>query len=334
MITALEFAVCAAVILLAGSRLSRCAELIAEKSGISKGWVGLVLLAMMTAMSQLVASLSAAVVHDLPDMAVSGLIGSCMFNLMVIGLLDLTSKDRPVSYRVHEGNILSVGFGIVLIGLAAIDMLIGRKLPVLTWAHAMDPITVAFVPIYLLAMRLTFRFERARLRQFEEEEAAVEAGSHSWLKLISTFLVCALCIVAASYYLPALAGQIAAMTGWGESFIGGSFIAITTCLPELAVAVSAAGRGAFDMAVASLLGSNLCYMVIFAVTDFCYTREPLLRHVSVTDGLMALGAMISMGIVVIALTYRSEKKIAFIAGDAIALIFVYVLANVLAFMAH
>src|SRR5579885_2787335 len=305
MITALEFAVCAAVILLAGSRLSRFAELIAEKSGISKGWVGLVLLAMMTAMSQLVASLSAAVVHDLPDMAVSGLIGSCMFNLMVIGLLDLTSKDRPVSYRVHEGHILSVGFGIVLIGLAAIDMLIGRKLPVLTWAHAMDPITVAFVPIYLLAMRLTFRFERARLRQFEEEEAAVEAGSHSWLKLISTFLVCALCIVAASYYLPALA-----------------------------VSVSAACRGAFDMAVASLLGSNLCYMVIFAVTDFCYTREPLLRHVSVTDGLMALGAMISMGIVVIALTYRSEKKIAFIAGDAIALIFVYVLANVLAFMAH
>ncbi len=330
----LQFVLCATVILLAGSQLSRYAELMAEKSGFTKSWVGLVLLAVVASLSQLVTSLSAVVLHNLPDMAVSALMGSCMFNMMLIGLLDLTSGAKPVSRMVHEGHILSVGFGIVLIGFAAIDILFGKQLPILTLVHSMDPITVAFVPIYLLAMRLTFTFEKSRVSEHEEEELKNEPENHSWIKLILIFAVCALGIIAASYYLPAIAENIARQTGWGQSFIGSSFIAITTCLPELAISVSAARRGAFDMAVASLLGSNLCYMVVLAITDFCYMKEPLLRHVSQSNTLAALTAMISMGIVVIALTYRSERKFLFIAGDAVALILVYVLANILLYISH
>jgi len=334
MVIWVQFALVAAVIMYAGSRLSHYAELIAEKKGFSKSLAGLVLLAVTSSLSQLVTSLSAVELHDLPDMAVSALIGSCMFNMMVLGLLDLVSRDKPVSWMVHEGHILSAGFGIVLTGLTAIDILFGKHLPVFTFVHSMDPITIAFVPIYLLAMGLTFRFEKARLKDYEEKETKSESRGGSWPKLISGFVICALSIVGASYYLPSLAESIAKTTGWGESFIGSSFIAITTCLPELTVSLSAARRGAFDMAVASLLGSNLCYIVVIAITDFCYMKAPLLHHVSLTNALTALSAIVSMGIVVIALTYRPQKKIVFIAGDAIALILVYVMANVLLFVAH
>ncbi len=329
-----QFALCAAVILFAGSRLSHYAESIADKSGFSKGWVGLVLLAMTTSLSQLVASLSSVVLHDLPDLAVSGLIGSCMFNAMLIGVLDLVSTDRPVSYKVHQGHLLSVGFGIILMGFAAVDILFGKHLPIITFFHSMDPITIVFVPVYLIAMRLTFKFEKSRRQEYVEQELKTERHSQSWISLIVPFLACAVGIIAASFYLPDLAQEITRVTGWGESFIGSSFIAVTTCLPELAVSISAARRGSFDMAVASLLGSNLCYIVILAISDFCYSKEPLLRHVSVINTLAALAAIISMGIVVVGLTYRSEKKFLFIAGDAVALIFVYICANVLLFIAH
>jgi cation:H+ antiporter len=328
----LKFACCAAVILLAGSKLSLNAEQIAEKSGLSKGFAGLVLLAVVSSLSQLVTCLSALVVHDLHDMAVSALMGSCMFNMMLIGLLDLFSKERPVSHMVHDSHILSAGFGIILIGLASVDILYGKHLPTITIFHSMDPITLAFVPLYLIAMRLICVFERSKKRESEPTEA--HAGNQSWLKLISIFMVCTACIIAASYYLPALAEGIADLTGWGQGFIGTTFIAIATCLPELSVSFSSAKRGAFDMAVASLLGANLCYMVVLAISDFCYLKEPLLRHVSETDALAALCAMISMGIVVIALTYRSEKKFLFIAGDAVALILIYVFGATLLFISH
>jgi cation:H+ antiporter len=335
--TWIGFTICAAVILTAGNRLSVCSELIAEKSGMSKSLAGLLLLAMVTSSSQLFASVSAVVLHDLPDLAVSGLIGSSMFNMMLIGLLDLTSRDKPVSNVIHNGHILTVGFGIILMGAVAVDILFGKHLPVITAVRNTDPITLAIVPIYLLAMKITFRHERARLSEACESASSPDEtnlAKSSWPRLLTEFAICAVCIVAASCYLPALAEQIHASTGWGENFIGSSFIAITTCLPELAVSVSAARRGSFDMAVASLLGSNLCYIVILSIADFCYSKEPLLRHVSQMNLLTALSAIISMGIVVVALTYRSEKKFAFIAGDALALIAVYVFANILLFKAH
>ena len=156
----LQFAICAAVILFAGSRLSKSGELIADKSGLSKNWVGLVLLAIITSSSQLIASISAVVLHDLPDMAVGALMGSCMFNMLVIGLLDLFSRKKPISNMVHHGHILSAGFGIVLLGFAAIDILFGKKLPVVNVVHLMDPITLAFEPVIPDCMRLTYRFEK------------------------------------------------------------------------------------------------------------------------------------------------------------------------------
>ncbi len=331
MIIWLQFALCAGIILFAGSQLSRYAELIAEKGGLSKRSVGLILIAITTSLSQLVTSVSAVTLHNLPNMAVSALIGSCMFNMMVIGLLDLWSTKKPVSGLVHEGHVLSIGFGMVLTGLAAVDILFGSHIPVFTLFRSMDPITIIFVPIYILAIFLAFNFEKSRLKEDIHDKRKSEAHKQSWIKILVLFFICACTIVWSSLYLPATAEQIAKLTGWGDSFIGLSFIAIVTCLPELTVSVSAARRGSFDMAVASLLGGNLCYIAILAITDFCYAGGPLLHHVSQTNVLAALSAMISMGIVVIGLTLRSQKKLLFIGGDAVALLMVYLFANTLLF---
>jgi cation:H+ antiporter len=325
---------CAAVILIAGWYVAKLADLISERCGFSKGIAGLLLLAATASLSQLVACLSAATVDNLPAMAVSTPIGSSMFNMMVIGLLDFFSQDHPASYRLNQGQLLSAGFGIILVGLAAIDILFGKNLPAITLLHSMDPITILFIPIYLFALSLTLRLEESKKQQSLEE-----AMEHSQKKaplpvLILLFMGCAAAIVAASYFLPDLAERIAQQSGWGESFIGGTMVAITTCLPEMAVAFSAARQGHFDMAVASLLGSNLCYIVILAITDFCYLKAPLLRSAPPITALSALAAMISMAIVVVALTYRAKKKLVFIAGDAVALILVYVFANFLLFTNH
>ncbi len=329
----LYFGICAAIILYAGSGASKVAEQIAEKSGLSKNWIGVVLLSIIASSSQLISAVTSVTVHDLPDMAVGALVGSSMFNMLVIGMLDLFSKKKPVSNVVQTGHILSAGFGIILLGFVAIDILFGKHLPVIGFAHHMDPITLAFIPIYLLAMRLAFKFESTRVANNPEvTEAHVQnEKSSSWTKLISFFVFNGLLIVSASSYLPALAEQIQKETGWGESFIGLSFIAITTCLPEIGVSTSAARRGSFDIAVGSLLGSNLCYAVVIAITDFCYLKEPLLRHVSSLNALAAMTAIISTAIVIIGLTYRAEKKLLFMAGDAVALVLIYLFANILLF---
>jgi cation:H+ antiporter len=53
------------------------------------------------------------------------------------------------------------------------------------------------------------------------------------------------------------ATTIAAELGLAEGFIGLTVVAIGTSLPELATAVQAARKGATDLIVGNLLGSNL-----------------------------------------------------------------------------
>src|SRR5579883_500250 len=156
----IQFAICGALIFFAGSRLSHYGELIADKTGFSKNWVGSILLAVTASSSQLVASISAAVFNNLPDMAVGGLMGSCMFDMLIIGLLDLFSHKKPMAKMVHQGQIISAGFAIVLLALSAIDILFGKNLPAVRIFNLMDPFTLAFIPLYLIAMRLSFRYER------------------------------------------------------------------------------------------------------------------------------------------------------------------------------
>jgi cation:H+ antiporter len=331
----LEFCACAIVIFLAGSQLAKHGDVIAERTGLGKEWIGLVLLATITSLPDLFTGVSAVTFHDLPDMAVSGVIGSCMFNMMTIAILDLVSKKEPISHRVHQGHMISAGFGIVLMGFAAMDILFGRHLPVLTCLNNTDPLSIVFIGVYLLSMKLIYSYERHRLQEFAGTAgpAPVEPTS-SLRKSVILFVVNSIIIVATACLLPGFGEQIAKITGWGESFIGSSFIAISTSLPELAVSFTCARRGSFDMAVASLLGSNLFNIAILGILDFCYVKQPLLRAVSPINTIAALAAMITMGIAVIGLTYRSEKKYFFLGGDAIAILLVYILANVLLFIAH
>ena len=74
---------CLAVIGVAGVRLSRYGDIIAEKSGMSRGWVGLILLATVTSLPELVTGLSAVTVANVPDIAVGDIMGSCVFNLFL-----------------------------------------------------------------------------------------------------------------------------------------------------------------------------------------------------------------------------------------------------------
>lgn len=331
----LEFLLCAAVILYCGSKLSDLGDAIADKTGLGKNWIGLVLLATVTSLPELITGVSAVTLNNLPDMAISGILGSCMFNMFLVASLDLVSPGKPVSFRVHQGHMLSAGFGILLLSLVALDIQFSQKMPVFRSLNSIDPLSILYFLVYLIAMKLIYQYEKVRLQDFAGEVAETTGTSgHSLKRLISLFVLNALFIVIAACYLPEIGEKIAAVTGWGQTFIGSCLIAITTSLPEATVSYSAARRGSYDMAVANLLGSNLFNIAIISLVDICYVKDPVLRIVSNLNSLSAITAIICTAIVIIGLAYRSERKFLLMAGDAFAVLVVFVLANVLLFAAH
>ena len=66
----LEFGACAALITLAGWRLSLYGDVIAEKTGLGGTWIGVVLLASVTSLPELATGVSAVAAADAPNIAV------------------------------------------------------------------------------------------------------------------------------------------------------------------------------------------------------------------------------------------------------------------------
>ncbi|HSE87348.1 MAG TPA: sodium:calcium antiporter [Candidatus Binatia bacterium] len=324
MVLWLQFIACAGIILISGTYLSKYGDIIAEKTGLGRTWIGVVLIASVTSLPELVTGISSVTLFDLPDIAVGNILGACMLNLLMIPVLDLIGGAAPLSTRVHQGHTLTAGFGILMLGLVSLSIVLGAGLPSIGWIGVSSLI---FIVIYLLAMRMVFFYEKRRIAEFVKEMAEEVQYQHvSGAKAYSMFAVNALLIIGAAIYLPRLGEEIADRTGLGQTFVGSVFIALSTTLPELVVSISALMIGAADMAMGNLFGSNVFNMLVLGLDDIFYTAGPLLAHVSGSHLVSSVSAMIALSIAIIGLTYRADKKPAFFAWDSLAILAIYVFA--------
>ncbi|HMM53762.1 MAG TPA: sodium:calcium antiporter [Candidatus Desulfobacillus sp.] len=302
MTTWLSFLACLAAIGFAGARLSRHGDILAEKTGLGGSWIGLVLLATVTSLPELASGLSAVTVAGVPDIAVGDVFGSCVFNLAILVVVDLLYRRESLYRRASRGHVLSAGFGILLIGTATFALLLeGRgESPVFGRIGAYTPLIVL---LYLIAMRLLYRYERREIADFVEEVAQRHPGV-SLRRAATGFALSAAVVVAAGIWLPFIGADIARQMGWHDTFVGTLLVAAATSAPELAVTIAAVRLGAIDMAVANLLGSNLFNIALLAVDDLFYADGPLLAGVSQAHALSAITAIVMTGVALIGLFYR------------------------------
>lgn len=318
-----QFALCTALIVLSGVRLSRYGDVIAEKTGMGGTWIGVVLMAAVTSLPELVTGASSVLLYDLPDIAAGDVIGSCMFNLLILAFLDFRDPN-PLSARIHQRHVLSAGFGLLLLGLATLALLAGARAPAIGWIGLHS---LLFLAVYVFAMRTIFFFERAHVTQVAEElTGEIKYGEMTLGGTAARYAAWAAVLVGAAVLLPGAAERIAALTGLGESFVGSLFVAASTSMPEVVVSVAAARMGALDMAAGNLFGSNIFNIAVLGIDDVLYTRGVLLSAVSPVHLVTLAAAMTMTACVVIGLTYRAKQKRFRLSWDALALAAVYLMA--------
>lgn len=320
----LKFGVCAALIGFAGPVLTRYGDIIARRTGVSRSWIGLLLLATATSLPELFTGVSAVTVAAAPNIAVGDALGSCVFNLTMLVMLDAMHRDGPMYSRMDQGHILTAGFGVILIGFAGVSLLLGRDNPDLRLLHVGVYTPIIFV-LYLVAMRSAFVYEGRRPVPL----AVVDNDPEITLRIaVIRYLAAAAVVVGAGAWLPFVGVEIAEVMGWRTTFVGTLLIAGATSLPELVVTISALRLGALDMAIANLLGSNLFDVLILAIDDIFYVQGPLLSAVSATHAITAFAAVIMSGILIVALLYRPATRFhGTIGWVSLSLLIVYLLSS-------
>jgi cation:H+ antiporter len=319
----LQFIVCTAIIVYAGAKLSKYGDIIADLTGMGRTWIGVILLASVTSLPELITGVSSVTLYDLPNIAAGDVLGSCMFNLLIIALLDFKRGAAPISSQAHQGQVLSAAFGITLLGLVSISIAAGAKIPAIGWFGVSS---VVFILVYAVAMRIVFLYERKRIAALAEEMAEAAQDNHiSKARAFTMYGVNAALVIGAATWLPHLGERIAEMTGLGRTFVGSVFIAVSTSLPELVVSFTALRIGAVDLMLGNLFGSNLFNICILALDDFFYVKGPLLAEITGNHLISASAATVMTAIAVIGLTYRTGRKIFFFAWDSLGILIIYLL---------
>jgi len=328
-----ELTFAALIVIVAGARFTKLADVLADRLQIGGGWIGLILLATVTSLPELVSSGTATYLNNI-DLALGGLLGSCSFNITLIFVLNALSGGGSVLRNVSPSHTLSSAFGLGLISLTLLGLVLVEKFggsPRITGSIELIW-SAAILVTYLGCIRLIYRFEK---RSNEGHAPVVRHRVEP--SLYVAVLVLAAVIMVASWWLTRIGDvlsmhPIEALGGrtLGATFVGACFLALATSLPELTTSVAAVRLGNLDLALGNLFGSNMFNIAVI----------PAIKGVSLASGnwlMMPPGsvqftqhmitgvlAIMLTTIAVGGLTYKSNRRMMRRFGfDAILIVVVY-----------
>ncbi len=317
----LEFVSCSALIGYAGMRLIRYGDALAELTGLSRNWSGLILVATVTSLPELVTGLSAVTISQAPDIAAGDVLGSCIVNLTILAMIDALYRKSPLFAVVNRDHLLPASLGVLLLVATAVILILSSQGAMPSLGHVSTG-SFLLVGLYALAIKFLYRVEQCH------RPAAIAVTSVRPLKIALTgYVISAVVIVISGIWLPFLGVELAALMGWSNSFVGTLLVALSTSIPEFATTLAALRMGALDMAVGNLLGSNLFDVLILALDDMAYLQGPLYEHISERHWVSALTAALMSTVVILALIHRPTSRVGHVCSWASLSLMVMYLLN-------
>lgn len=326
----LQLAAAAVVILGAANYMAKSADVIALKTGLGRSFIGVVLLATATSMPELGTGISSIALVGEPDLAAGDAFGSNLFNLLIIGLLDLYWREGPILKRVSPTSVVVAALGVVMISLAAGGLLLHEATTAMdSWY--ISPVSIIILGAFVTAMYVTYRFDRRADYGAQEQDSTYADDSLSRHSLI--YALSAAVVIGAAIWLAQIGDGIADTMGWETSFVGTQFLALSTSLPELAASFAAIRINAPELAITNVLGSNIFNMgFVLFIDELALTEGPLFAKVSTVHAFTAVAAVLMTAIVIIALaSHMRTRPSRFWTAEAVLLIGLYLVASFLVF---
>lgn len=332
-----QFAASALIILLAAHFLANSADLVADRTGLGRSFIGVVMLATATSLPELATGISSITLFDAPDLAIGDAFGSNLFNLMIIGLADLYWQNGPVLNAVTRTSVMTAGLGAGLITLAALALFIYSETDV-TAGWPLSPMTVLLLLGFIAAMFLIYRHSQ-QMQELEQdgeqepESAAAAAAESSLARALLIYAVSAAVIVGAAVWLADVGEQIAETMHWAESFVGTQFLAISTSLPEIGTSFAALRIGAPDLAISNVLGSNVFNMgIVLFFDDVAFVEGSIWDVVSSVHVISGLIAVLMTMVVIVGIMTRPRGRLRFWTPDGALLVGGYAGASALLYL--
>lgn len=272
------------------------ASAIAERLKVPSMFIGLTIVALGTSLPELSVSITSAISGSI-DMSVGNVVGSNMFNMLVVlGLISLFSPV-PMSKSTQK---IDFPFLIAVTGallLFSLDMTLnGASSNMLSRTESILFLIFLVLYLYILIMNAN----RKRKRQIKQEKFlnnGKEMLDNEPKKVMKVWQII-LCVVfglAAVVFggecVSTTAQFLAIKMGMSEALVGLTIVAVGTSLPELVTSVVASKKGENDLALGNVIGSNIMNISLILGSVSLIAQAPV-STVILTDIAILLGATI------------------------------------------
>lgn len=263
---------------------------IARKLRVPSLIVGMTIVAMGTSLPECSVSINASLTGE-NSLAVSNVLGSNIFNLMVV--CGVCALFAPLVVKAETRN-RDITFSILCAVLLGILGFLGMEL------ERMDG-WIFLVIFILFLFYMVMSALKARAAGQEVDEGEEYAVIPVWKSIL--FIVCGAAAIAfGGDFVVKSASKIATEFGMSPTLVGLTICAIGTSLPELVTSVVAARKKQVDMALGNVIGSNI-FNILF-VLGISSSISPI---AVITENLVDVVLLILMSLVVWIFTWTKER---------------------------
>lgn len=310
-----QFLVSSTLIVLAAIKLAEYGDIIAIRTRLGGLFIGTLLIAGATSLPEVLTSVNALRL-DAPNLAAGNLLGSNMFNMFLLAILDVLARNQRILRKAALKHALSGSLTILMIVLV-VFFIVARLDFKIGWV-GLDSLTLMVV--YIVAMRLVQTNAQGKGEaipaEIPEDIPRLRTG-------ILGFLAASAALVVITPFMVSASEVIADTTGLGDTFIGSTLVAIVTSLPEMATTIAAIRIGANDMAIGNLFGSNMFNMFALGLTDIFYTPGLFLSAIDPAFLLISMLGLVMTSMALVGNLARIDKRIWFIEVDALFIALVH-----------
>ena len=273
-----------AVVLWGADRFTDGACGLARMLKVSEMVIGLTVVSLGTSLPEFIVSFMS-VLHNSSNMSVGNILGSNIFNILVI-----IGASAMMRYINVEQSLLRRDIPLCLVASLLLFAFAVSEGTIQRWEGlAMVAFFCAYIFMnYRLAMR--DRKEGQTSPQPSDSSKSSLKGGTLWSSL-GLILVGMVALVAGGKVLVDNAADFARDVGISESVIGMTILAGGTSLPELATSVIAARKGSFGLALGNAIGSNI-FNVAFVI-GLCSSVVPMaVTEITPIDWAMFVGSVV------------------------------------------
>jgi cation:H+ antiporter len=246
--------------------------------------IGLTIVAMGTSAPEFAVTINAAI-RGLPNISVSNVVGSNIFNLgFILGGVAAIRSIKTTPTLVWRD-------GLFLLGVSAVLVIFLRDLTLSTHEAITLMIGLVVYISYLFWKKVPL----------EEREAA---EPFTWTD-IPLFLLGVTTVVAGGHVLVHGAVSLARGFGISEWAIGVTVVAAGTSAPEFAISLVAAMKGRYSISAGNLIGSDLFNLL--GVLGLAGTLRPLTIDAAGLQSLYVLVGMVFLVVVFMRTGYRVSR---------------------------